>query len=59
MEARTVDRLSDGFHAPLGGILSTSKQMRPAVSMLGWYTGVRNRASGGSNGYLGRAKAAA
>jgi hypothetical protein len=30
----------------------TSRQIRPAVSMFGWYILVRNRTLGGSNGYL-------
>lgn len=36
----------------LGGMLSTSRQMRPCASMFGWYTGVLNCTLGGSNGYL-------
>lgn len=43
---------TEGFHDPFGGIFSVSRQMRPSVSMFGWYTGVRNRTLGGSNGYL-------
>ena len=34
--ARGVPMLIEGFHAPLGGMLSVSRQMRPAVSMFGW-----------------------
>lgn len=49
---RTVGTFSDGTHDPLGGIFSVSRQMRPPVSMFGWYNGVRNRTEGGSHGYL-------
>lgn len=31
-----------GRHAPFGGIFSKSIQIRPALSMFGWYTGVTN-----------------
>ena len=47
---KSVDRLIEGLHDPCGGDLSVSKQIRPLVSMLGWYTGVINRTRGGSNG---------
>ena len=36
IETSTVEMLSDGFHAPFGGMLSVSRQMRPAESMFGW-----------------------
>lgn len=49
-------RLIAGPQLPFGGIFSVSKQMRPSVSMLGWYTGVIKRARGGSNGYLHKRK---
>ena len=35
-----------------GGMLRMSRQMRPPLSMLGWYTGVTKRTLGGSKGYL-------
>lgn len=37
----------------LGGKLRMSKQIRPPVSILGWYMGVENVTIGGWNGYLG------
>eukprot|EP00052_Salpingoeca_macrocollata_P015000 m.118745 g.118745 ORF g.118745 m.118745 type:complete len:270 (-) comp19520_c0_seq3:33-842(-) len=52
MDVSTADMLSDGFQAPAGGIFKTSRQIRPAVSMFGWYTFVMNRAWGGSKGNL-------
>jgi len=36
MDARTAARLRAGRHAPLGGRARVSRQMRPALSMLGW-----------------------
>lgn len=38
--------------AHLGGMLRMSRQMRPSLSTLGWYTGVMNLTLGGSKGYL-------
>mmetsp|Transcript_32758 Transcript_32758/g.96568 ORF Transcript_32758/g.96568 Transcript_32758/m.96568 type:complete len:303 (-) Transcript_32758:286-1194(-) len=39
-----------GLQLPAGGDLRVSRQMRPAESTLGWWTGVTKRTRGGSNG---------
>jgi hypothetical protein len=50
MEVNREERLREGFQLPAGGIFKRSRQMRPSLSMLGWYTGVKKRTLGGSKG---------
>ena len=52
MEVSTVERLCAGFQEPCGGDLSTSRHIRPAVSIFGWYIFVTKWTWGGSKGYL-------
>lgn len=49
--ASEVDKRA--INLTLGGKLRMSKQIRPPVSILGWYIGVANVTIGGWNGYLG------
>lgn len=47
-----LGRETAGDQDPAGGDLSVSRQIRPPLSILGWYSGVRKRHRGGSKGYL-------